>query len=233
MFNSIKKIVPNVVRQVLKRRLFHHRDVFSVLSNMKRCGYDPRGIVDGGAFEGKFILDVWKLWKVPALIVEPQPSKKAVLEMIARRVPGSMHIPCALGRETGRVQFACDESNSRVVDTTEGIEVKMVTLDELLDSQNDFCPDLLKLDLQGNELNALTGAVQTLQRFELILLEVSVIRIGPVPIFHEVQDFMNNSGFRFYDVVPQYYRPRDNALWQMDVFYVRKNSKLLESDNWS
>jgi len=44
---------------------------------------------------------------------------------------------------------------------------------------------------------------------------------------------MDENGFRLYDVVPQYYRPKDGALWQMDVFYVATHSPLVPSRDWA
>src|ERR1019366_8538169 len=44
--------------------------------------------------------------------------------------------------------------------------------------------------------------------------------------------FMEARGYRLYDVLPQYYRPRDGALYQMDVFYVRNDSALIASRSW-
>ena len=90
----------------------------------------------------------------------------------------------------------------------------------------------MKLDLQGHELPALKGATNILKQFEVVLLEVSVIRIGDVPSFSEVDQFMISQGFRVYDVIPQYYRPLDGALWQMDVFFVRNDSALVASREW-
>ena len=83
------------------------------------------------------------------------------------------------------------------------------------------------------ELDALAGTERHLKQFEVILLEVSVLRIGHVPIFADVAQHMEARGYRIYDVLPQYYRPRDGALWQMDVFYVRNDSALVASRSWN
>lgn len=68
-----------------------------------------------------------------------------------------------------------------------------------------------------------------LAQVEVILIEVSLIKIGEVPIFSEVDQFMEQLGFKIYDIVPQYYRPKDGALWQVDAFYVAKHSPLVAS----
>jgi len=78
----------------------------------------------------------------------------------------------------------------------------------------------------------LEGADDLLQQFEVIILEVSVIRIGPVPTFFEVMQYMDRKGYRLYDFLPMYYRPLDNALWQGDAFFVRNNPTLVASLSW-
>ena len=82
-------------------------------------------------------------------------------------------------------------------------------------------------------MSSLAGAVECLKKFEVIILEVSVLRIGDVPLFSEVDSYMQSRDYRLYDVLPTYYRPLDGALWQMDVFYVRTDSELLASRQWA
>jgi len=110
--------------------------------------------------------------------------------------------------------------------------VPSTTLAAILADRPEFSPNLLKLDLQGHELQATRGAGDDLQRFEVIISEMSVIPIGGVPAFAEVNLFLEEQGFQFYDVLPQYDRPLDGALWQLDAFYVRRGSPLIASTAW-
>ncbi|QJE94288.1 FkbM family methyltransferase [Luteolibacter luteus] len=230
--SSLKRLIPHETRQQWKRRIFAVQDVPARMENLKRAGFSPRGIIDGGAFRGEWSKSAWDVWPVPTLLVEPQASEQQLLEAVAKSVPGSEPVECALGDRDGEIRFVNEATNSRIVDSDEGVPVSLRRLDSLLADRPGFHPDFVKLDLQGNELSALDGAGETIRKFEVLLLEVSVIRIGPVPVFHEVDLYMSEKGFTLYDLVPQYYRPRDGALWQVDVFYVRNDSKLLESTSW-
>jgi FkbM family methyltransferase len=169
------------------------------------------------------------------LLVEPQPSCGARLATVAARVAGSEFVAAALSSEAGTVSFHLGGTNSYIcnsIDGQSGISVASTTVDLVLADRPHFRPNLLKLDLQGFELEALRGATRAVDQFEVWILEVSILRIGDVPIFHEVLEFMENAGMRLYDVIPMYYRPLDGALWQADAFFVRRQSALIASREW-
>ena len=238
MIEALKRLFPHEWRQEMKRRLFAHQDMRTRLENLRRAGFSPSGVIDGGAYRGDWTVEFWNIWPdTPVLMVEPQPGCRELLERVATKVSGSSIASCALGDSCGVMAFTLGESNSGIrasKNIEEGdIEVPVWTLDALLEERSHgFSPDFLKLDLQGYELHALRGAGARLAQFEVVLLEISILRIGDVPIFREVDRFMEEWGYRIYDIIPQYYRPRDGALWQMDAFYVREESALIASRAW-
>jgi len=65
------------------------------------------------------------------------------------------------------------------------------------------------------------------------LLEVSWLRIGPVPLLEEVLGVMTGRGYVPYDIFGQNYRPLDRALWQTDILFLRRDSTLLQNTAWS
>ena len=209
------------------------------LLNLRRAGFQPTGAIDGGAFHGEWTSEFWQVWaNVPVLLVEPQPQCRTILEKLASPVAGSKVASCALGEYDGNISFALQETNSGVrPDIAEAdsgnVQVPMTTLSSLLRQSSKFSPNFLKLDLQGYELPALRGGLKELSKFEVVLLEISILRIGEVPIFDEVNQFLQDNGFRLYDLIPQYYRPKDGALWQIDAFYTRENSELIASRDWN
>lgn len=54
-----------------------------------------------------------------------------------------------------------------------------------------------------------------------------------VPLSHDVIRAMVEDGFRLYDLVNFFYRPYDNALWQVDCLFVRVTSPLISSRRWN
>ncbi len=237
LLNVLKDLFPYQFRQTLKRKLFHVNDMHARLTNLRRAGFSCSGIIDGGAYVGDWTTQFWRVFPgVPSIIVEPLPEKKLALEKVAVMVKGSMVAFAALGAEPARARFRLGETNSSLISGSEKvngnvIEVEVVTIDNLLE-RSSFKPNLLKLDLQGFELEALKGCRALSEKFEVIVIEVSVLRIGDVPIFNEVDNYLEREDFRLYDIIPQYYRPLDGALWQCDAIYVRKASNLLQSRDW-
>lgn len=238
MINTLKRLIPHEFRQGLKRKLFYHQDMQARLANLRRAGFMPTGAVDGGAYHGEWTLQLWQVWSdCPMLLIEPQPNCHSQLAVVAAMVSGSRVEACALGKSCGVVSFTLGETNSGIRSLDSGgddavIEVPLKTLDSLLADSSSFSPNFLKLDLQGHELFALEGASQVLYQFEVVLLEISVLRIGEVPLFREVDRFMEAKGYQIYDIVPQYYRPLDGALWQIDAIYVKEASPLISSRQW-
>ncbi len=236
MKSLLAKLLPHDLRQSIKRKLFVVQDMTARLRNLRRAGFKPTGVIDGGAYQGDWTKEIWGVWpSVPCAIVEPLEARQLGLQALAKAVPGSFVVPQALAAQDGITHFALGETNSGIVNEASAgntVEVSCTTLETLLNEHPQFKPNFLKLDLQGHELPALKGAGARLQQFEVVLLEVSVIRIGDVPSFSEMDQFMISQGFRVYDVIPQYYRPLDGALWQMDVLFVRNDSPLVASREW-
>ena len=137
-----------------------YRELFS--------GMTVRRALDGGAFSGdsaRVMLEVF-----PALeavrACEPDPRTHKKLAAFAAESGGIIEaIPCALSATAGLMDFHTSGSrgsggsgaNRRGADT----EVRTETIDALC---ADFSPDLIKLDVEGWEAQALHGAQRTLLR---------------------------------------------------------------------
>lgn len=91
-------------------------------------------------------------------------------------------------------------------------------------------PCILKVDVQGAELDVLVGATATLRHVELAVLETSMFRFfRGGPLFHDVVMWMAKRGFVVYDFGESLRRPLDDALSQIDVVFVPEISTLRES----
>lgn len=216
--------------------MFAYQDMRSRLKNLRAAGFKPTGAIDGGAYHGGWAKEFWSVWPhCPVILIEPQMSCRAQLEKAAAIVPGSRVISAAISSRPGRALFRQEETNSAIVSDatrTDGVEVEVSTIEYLLHDESQFSANLLKLDLQGHELAALVGAAGSLAQFEVLILEMSLIGIDNAPEFNKVHCWLDANGYRLYDVLPMYYRPQDGALWQVDAFYIRKDSALCRSKQW-
>jgi hypothetical protein len=103
----------------------------------------------------------------------------------------------------------------------------MDTLDNITAETSLRSPLLLKLDVQGFELEVLKGASQTLALSEIVIMEASLLPYNDgSPLFAEVIAFMNKEGFVAFDFCGQLRRESDCALFQTDVAFVRRESNL-------
>jgi FkbM family methyltransferase len=233
-----------LIPEKLKERLRRRAGVVTAaarLENLRRAGFAPRQVIDAGAYRGEWTRLAREIFsEAEFLMIEPQPQLRPALEELCASWPRVRYRPVALGATPQTVQFRLEESNSRIVSPHEAVpagvvtcEVPMETLATIARQENFGAVDFLKLDLQGHELIALAGAGEIFGRTEVILAEVSVLRIGEVPLVDEVWDAFRARGYRLYDIFGFNYRPLDRALWQCDLTFVRADSKLVASRQWS
>ncbi len=98
-----------------------------------------------------------------------------------------------------------------------------------LDDETARCPApfVLKVDVQGGELEVLAGATATLEGCELVLLEASLYELVPgQPLLHDVVAFMAERGWVVYDAYGGHLRPLDGALAQIDLAFARADGAL-------
>jgi hypothetical protein len=93
---------------------------------------------------------------------------------------------------------------------------------------------LMKLDLQGHEIEAMRGATSVLKLTEAIICEVSFYPVNDSgrPIFFDVLSFISKQGFLLYDFASLNGRYKDNRLQWGDILLVKENSDLLKNNAW-
>jgi hypothetical protein len=94
-------------------------------------------------------------------------------------------------------------------------------VDEIVRTTNEPGPYVLKIDTEGNELNVLRGACDTLEDTWLVIAEVSVHeRFHGSYRFFDLLSFMDRAGFEVGNVLTD---PKPGSMVKfLDIAFVRK-----------
>ena len=203
------------------------------LGQLVRQGFVPKVVIDVGAASGT--PELYEAFPVAYhLLIEPLQEFESSLRDVLRQVKGE-HVQAVASDRTGSATLnvhSKDLHGSSLFHEAEGSyadgaprEVPSVTVDGLVSQRALKGPFLFKADVQGAELKVLEGAAETLKQSEAVILEVLLfgILVG-CPQLPEVIAYMKTKGFVPYDIFGYLYRPRDNALSQVDIVFVREDS---------
>ena len=210
----------------------------TVLDHLVDLGFEPDLVIDVGAAHGTPPLygkfpEARHIWFEPlreyhdGLRERGQHLDVTIVEAAVTSQPGTMTINVhddLIGSSAYKETSGAGDGVERTVTAT--------TLDEHL--KDDGATDiLLKLDIQGAELDALNGAVEVLPRCRVLILECSLIAtLEGVPELHEVLDYLHERGFVAYDVFGGLQRPLDGALSQLDLVFLKADDPWRADKRW-
>ena len=214
------------------------------LLTLKRRGYRPLKVLDGGANVGDFARLVGSVFPQARIyLVEPQPACQTPLQNLVRKDSRHTLHAVAIGREKGYLQMALNpespSTGAHIVeykdlsDHTETRKIPVDTLDTILSGLTVDDRTFLKLDLQGWELEALRGATQVLPHIEVVLAEASFFAQAYEPPIASLIEFMAAHGFILDDIASLSGRRRDNRAHQADLVFLNEKSPLNADSAWA
>ena len=240
----MKKQINHLLNKVglhLKRSLGLNVRFFNI-SDLRNKGFVPSSILDVGAAQGNWTKDCLKVFpEADYLLIEPLKENLASLTALCNRFSNIQFVSAAAGHISGylsmRIQNDLDgssfhkDADPRFIGSIR--DVAVLKIDDLIKNGRIAVPDLMKLDVQGFELNVLEGANSALGNTEVVILEISLYKfLEGAPIFHDVISYMHKHDYVLYDIMTVMRRPFDNALAQMDAVFVLEHSRLRQSNRW-
>jgi FkbM family methyltransferase len=187
-------------------------------------------IIDVGASDGiwsRLALNFYP--QSQYLLIEANPAHEQALKAFVLEYGNTQYILAAAGdRQGGQVSFSFDSEDlyggqASYVPQTSSITIPQTTIDNEIQSRKLRGPYLIKLDTHGFEIPIFKGALQTLMDTEVIIVECYNFKISPeCLLFYEMCEYLDQLGFRCIDLADPLWRPFDQAFWQMDLVFIRK-----------
>jgi FkbM family methyltransferase len=207
------------------------------LRQLSGLGFRPETVIDVGvACETPELYEEFA--EASILLIEPlQEFEPYLWKICAERK--AQYVLAAAGEAAGSATLNVhpDRLGSSFLKEVEGAavdgvprQVPVVTIDEVCADKKLKGSYLIKVDVQGAELQVLAGAGRTLQETEAVILEVTLFgtMIGG-PQAYDVVSKMKELGFVAYDVFGFHYRPLDDALCQVDMLFVREQGRFRQT----
>lgn len=214
MTSRIIKLITLLRTPYYRQALLRHRVAAAVEHDalLKKIGGELKTVVDIGANRGQFTLTARHHAQEACIIAfEPLEEAADVFAKIFQSDPGVELHRCALGSRKGEVVMhvsSADDSSSllpisnlqqQLFPGTEekGTRQVIVTpLDAALFPEQIQAPALIKIDVQGYELEVLKGSALLLGCFEFLLVECSYKELYKgQALTDEVVSFVERSGF--------------------------------------
>ncbi|MBI5136920.1 MAG: FkbM family methyltransferase [Nitrospirae bacterium] len=219
--------------------VFHLASTDRALGRIVARGLRIGTVVDVGASNGSWSAACMRhLPDSEYLLLEAQRCHENKLVEFCKKHPNSKYILAAAGNEDGQCFFDDGDPFGGLAanESTAGCktELPMVRLDTVMGRENLKGPYLLKLDTHGFELQIIHGSEEMLRQTELAIIEAYIFRLNDKAMLsHELCAEMDKRGFQLIDFSEPMWRSKDMALWQWDLFFVKKTNPVFQSNSYA
>jgi FkbM family methyltransferase len=201
------------------------------LSLLRANGFHPGFIIDVGANRGDWTIECRQVFPDSSyFLVDADPANVDALKALCSTVPDCRYSITLLGAQPrdGVMFYQMGTGSSVLSERTQferrQIQLPMTTLDTLLGDELRR-PVLLKLDVQGYELEVLRGGNEVLAKTDVVIAECALVEYNTgSPVFADVVAFMKERGFVVYDFCGQIRRQEDGVLSHTDVIFTREDA---------
>jgi FkbM family methyltransferase len=236
----MQKKLSKIIARILRRLGLYSSNV-SLSSAFERClyrGTEIATIIDVGASNGSWSMLARNYFtKAFCYLIEANPYHAKALKVLKSQLDRCDFILAAAGDKVGKIYFNGSDpfgglaSHNQTEDTN--LEVPVITIDYIVDKCKLEPPYLLKLDTHGFEEPIFEGAIKTLTKTNLIIVETYNFDLTPQSLrFYQMCEYLERKGFRCIDICDPLFRDKDGALWQFDLFFIPLSSSSFDSNQW-
>ena len=211
-------------------------DSFSMQASVQRIlehELPIRSVIDIGASNGIWSMAAMKTFPHASfLAIEPLAEREKELENFKQSHRNFDYALCAAGNVDGQqvTLNITDDLDGSTINGKNGSRERKVpvkTIDAIVAEKKLSGPFLLKFDTHGYEVPILNGAKETLEKTNIIIMEVYNFKFTEHALkFHEMCCHLEKLGFSCYDIADPMLRLYDKAFWQMDLLFCRNNSAI-------
>ena len=193
-------------------------------NHYKNLNVKFKNVLDIGAYEGHWAKLFTSIYPdANVLMIEANKEKEKTLKEIGNYRIALLgekdnetvdYYKCLDGVPTGNGIY---QENTEFKFTPE--KRRTITLPTLLGSEKGF--DLIKMDVQGSELNIIKGALPIIKKTKYLLLELQTFQYNKgAPQIEEVVSYLHGLNFGFVDLFDLMYS--NNHLIQVDGLFINK-----------
>lgn len=215
---------------------------YEKLSLLRDLGFNAQRVLDVGASNGP--------WSHTCAQVFPDATYylvEALPELHAKQIQpddGKQWnlFALALGRSPGEIEmlvpkdrygvYGASALSTNADSDVRSVSVPLATIDALVEEGRMQVPDLVKLDVQGFELEVVSGGNCLWGRTEIFIVETSLYRFWPkAPLMLDVMKYFDERGYSFFDYVGEFRGSSPGKLDQIDLMFINRSGDLARRMN--
>lgn len=229
----VKKLL-SILPQPMMRSIFFRHRVMAGVEHKAVLGRKLSTVVDIGANRGQFALAARAISGARVISFEPLPEIAAIYQKVLGADPlVKLHV-VAIGEKPEKklIHLSARDDSSSLLEIGDAqsehfpgthevgtLEVKVGCLDQFISTDEIIRPAILKLDVQGFEIQALQGCKSLLGHFDYVYCECSFIELYKgQKLASDVIDYLRVEGFRLTGIHNATY-DRDGNCIQADLLF--------------
>jgi FkbM family methyltransferase len=199
------------------------------MSNIRKISWlEPDSVLDIGSHCGHWAMEAHSVW--PHAQIHCIEGNCACED--ALKLTGFQYSIAMLGESSATRTYFKQEGtdigtgnglyreNSQWFERCTTEEVDIIPVETLFEPGRTF--DLIKLDIQGAEIDAMLGGIDLFKRARALLVETSIVNYNQgAPLQEQVIGFCRGIGFPIYQIIEDIVHPADRTVIQQDILFTK------------